>query len=257
MSFVRIWVLAVNVFREVIRDRTLYVIGLFAILQAISRRLLVEVAATTENKIYMDFGLASIAILSVIVTVFVGTGLINKEIEKRTVLTLIPKPITRTEFIIGKHLGLCGVLAVLLAAMTVIYLAFLSFSHISYPLGALLLSVVYLFIELCLLTAVSLLFGVFTSSLIAIVLTFAVYLAGHLSQDIVKLGDLSKNSELQHLTQGLYLVLPDLSLLDLKNQAVYGILPPPEILLSHAVYGVLYTVLLLAITILIFVRRQF
>lgn len=257
MSWARIWVLAINVFREVIRDRILYVIGLFAVLQAISRRLLVEVAATTENKLYLDFGIASIGILSVIVAVFVGTSLINKEIEKRTLLTLIPKPITRAEFIIGKHLGLSGVLAVLLAAMTVIYLAFLSWSQINYPLGALLISVVYLLIELCLLTSVALLFGVFTSSLIALVLTFAVYLAGHLSQDIVKLGDLSKNPELQQLTQGLYLVLPDLSRLDLKNQAVYGFLPPPETLLANALYGLLYTVLLLAITILIFTRRQF
>lgn len=257
MSLARIWVLAVNVFREVIRDRILYIIGLFAVLQAISQRLLMEVAATTENKIYLDFGIASINIFGVIVAVFVGTGLINKEIEKRTVLAIIPKPITRAEFIVGKHLGLSGVLGVLVAAMTVIYLVFLSWSQIPYPFGALVISILYLFIELSLLTSVAILFGVFTSSLIAIMLTFAVYLAGHLSQDIVKLGDLSKNPELQQLTQSLYLVLPDLSRLDLKNQAVYGMVPPPETLLINALYGLFYTVLLLAIAIVIFTRRQF
>lgn len=257
MSLTRIWVLAVNVFREVIRDRILYIIGLFAVLQAIAQRLLQEVAATTENKIYLDFGVASISIFSVIVAVFVGTGLINKEIEKRTVLALIPKPITRAELIIGKHLGLSGVLGVLVAAMTVIYLAFLSWSQIPYSFGALLISIFYLFIELSLLTSVALLFGVFTSSLIAVILTFAVYLAGHLSQDIVKLGDLSKNPELQQLIQSLYLVLPDLSRLDLKNQAVYGLLPSPETLITNGLYGFLYTILLLAIAILIFTRRQF
>ena len=172
-------------------------------------------------------------------------------------MAIIPKPITRAEFIVGKHLGLSGVLGVLVAAMTVIYLVFLSWSQIPYPFGALVISILYLFIELSLLTSVAILFGVFTSSLIAIMLTFAVYLAGHLSQDIVKLGDLSKNPELQQLTQSLYLVLPDLSRLDLKNQAVYGMVPPPETLLINALYGLFYTVLLLAIAIVIFTRRQF
>lgn len=257
MSFARIWAIASNGFREVIRDRILYLIGLFALLLVIALRLLPEVAATNENKIFLDVGLAAIEILGVIVAVFVGTGLINKEIEKRTVLVLIPKPVSRAEFIIGKHFGLSGVLAVLTVAMTVIYLILLSFSKIDYPLGSILVSTLYLFLELSLLTAVALTFGVFTSSLLATLLSFAVYLMGNLSRDIVASGNLSRNSSIESLTQSLYLVLPDLSRLNLKNEAVYGILPSLQTLLGNAVYGVLYTVLLLAIAILIFSRRQF
>ncbi len=257
MSFARIWAIASNGFREVIRDRILYLIGLFALLLVIALRLLPEVAATNENKIFLDVGLAAIEILGVIVAVFVGTGLINKEIEKRTVLVLIPKPVSRAEFIIGKHFGLSGVLAVLTVAMTVIYLILLSFSKIDYPLGSILVSTLYLFLELSLLTAVALVFGVFTSSLLATLLSFAVYLMGNLSRDIVASGNLSRNSSIESLTQSLYLVLPDLSRLNLKNEAVYGILPSLQTLLGNAVYGVFYTVLLLAIAILIFSRRQF
>jgi len=257
MSLGRIWAIASNGFREVIRDRILYIIGLFALLTIAAWRLLPEVAAGTEDKILLDFGLASATVLGVIVAIFVGTGLINKEIEKRTVLVLIPKPLSRAEFIIGKHLGLSAVLGVLVAAMTVIYLVVLSLSKISYPLGSILISELFLFLELSLITAVALLFGVFTSSIVATLLSFAVYLVGHLSQDMVKLASLTKNPSFQQATERLYLVLPDLSRLDLKNQAVYGLLPPADQLLTNALYGLVYTVLLLAIAILIFSRRDF
>ena len=257
MSFGRIWAIASNGFREVIRDRVLYLIGLFALLLVIALRMLPQVAATTENKIFLDFGLAGIEILGVIVALFVGTGLINKEIEKRTVLVLISKPINRAEFIIGKHLGLSAVLAVLIVAMTVIYLMLLTFSKIEYSLGSILVSMLYLFLMLSLLTAVALVFGVFTSSLLATLLTFGIYLMGNLSPDLLKLGKLSENSTLRQLTEGLYLVLPDLSRLNLKNEAVYSLLPSPLTLLSNGVYGLFYTALLLAIAILIFWQREF
>ena len=257
MSIARIWAIASNGFREVIRDRVLYLIGFFALLLVLALQLLPEVAATTEDKIFLDFGLAAISILGVVVAIFVGTNLINKEIDKRTLLVLIPKPLNRAEFIIGKHLGLVGVLAILIVAMTGIYLVLLSFSRVEYPLGTILVSTLYQFLELSLITAVALLFSVFTSSILAALLTFGVYLMGNLSRDLLELGNISRNPNVQTLTQGLYLVLPDLSSLNLKNEAVYGILPSPVTLLGHGLYGLLYTVLLLAIAILIFSRREF
>ncbi len=257
MNVGRIWAVASNGFREVIRDRVLYLIGFFALLLIIAMRLLPEVATTTSDKIVIDFGLAAIEILGVIVAVFVGTGLINKEIEKRTVLVLIAKPLSRSEFILGKHLGLSGVLGVLVFAMAVSYLALLSLGRIDYPLASILVSSLFLFLELCLITAVALVFGVFTSSLLATMLSFGVYLMGNLSRDLVELGNLSKNSSIQAMTEGLYLVLPDLSRLNLKNEAVYSILPSAMTLLSNGVYALFYTTILLAIAILLFSRRQF
>lgn len=254
---VRIWAIATNGFREVIRDRVLYLIGFFALLLGIALLLLPEISAGTHEKIFLDFGLGAIGLLSVVVAVFVGTGLINKEIEKRTVLVLIPKPISRSEFIIGKHLGLCAVLAVLVAVMTLIYFGLLSVSEITYPLATIAVSLLYLLLELILLTAVAMVFGVFTSSILATLLSFGVYLMGHVSHDLVELGKLSKNASIEFFTQSLYLVLPDLSRLNLRNEAVYGLLPPPLELLGHAAYGILYTVLLLAIAILLFSRREF
>ncbi|NEP52794.1 MAG: ABC transporter permease [Moorea sp. SIO3C2] len=257
MSLARIWAIAANGFREVIRDRVLYLIGFFALALGIALRLLPEVAATTQDKIFLDLGLAAMGILGVIVAVFVGTGLINKEIEKRTVLVLIPKPLSRAEFIIGKHLGLSGVLAVLVVAMTAIYLLGLRVSSIEYPVVSILVSVLYQFLELSLITAVALMFGVFTSSLLATLLTFGIYMMGHLSRDLVELSKLSENPGIEQMTETLYLVIPDLSRLNLKNDAVYGVLPPFPELFLNGLYGLLYIVLLLAIAILIFWQREF
>jgi ABC-type transport system involved in multi-copper enzyme maturation permease subunit len=257
MNIGRIFAIAANVFREVIRDRVLYLIGLFSLFLVACFRLVPEVAATTENKIILDLGLAAMHLLGLVVAIFVGTGLVNKEIEKRTVLVLMAKPISRTEFIVGKHLGLTAVLAVLVAAMTAIFIALLSFNRVAYPLFSLLVSSLFLWLQLSLIAAIAIAFGVFTGSLLATLLTFMAFLMGSFSANLVTLGAQSKDATITAVTRNLYLVLPDLSRLDLKNQAVYSLLPPVNTLLLNAGYGVLYIILLLAIATLLFSRREF
>ena len=257
MNLFRIWAIAANGFREVIRDRILYVIGFFAIFLALALRLLPEISVGADGKIFLDLGLAATSLLGAIVAIFVGTGLINKEIEKKTVLVLIPKPISRTEFIVGKHLGLSAVLAAMIAIMTVIYLAMLYWAKIPFSLSSILLSQAFLFLELAVLTAVAILFGVFTSSILATLFSFGIYFMGHISKDLLKLGAITKNANIETLTKSLYLVLPNLERFNLKNDAVYGLLPTSSELFSTFLYGILYIVLLLTIANLIFSRRQF
>ena len=259
MNVQRVWVIAQNVFREVIRDRILYLIGFFAVILIVISLLLPQISANTQDKILLDVGMAGIAIAGLVTAVFVGTGLVNKEIEKRTVFVLIAKPISRVEFIVGKHLGLTAVLAVLIIAMTMIYFGVLSFHQVSYPVGSLAIASFYTLLELSLVTAIAILFGVFTSSLLSTILTFAMYIMGHLSPDLVELAKLAKNPSLEQLTENMYLVLPDLSRLNLRNAAVYGseLMPEPTELLSSGVYAIAYIVLLLTIANLIFSRRQF
>lgn len=257
ISILRIWVIAANGFREVIRDRILYFIGFFALLMAFAWRLLPEIAVGTHQKIFLDLGLAAIGLLGVIVAVFVGTGLINKEIDKRTILVLIPKPLSRAEFILGKHLGLSGVLAVMLGVMLVIYLLMLLGMKVSFQPLPLIVSVFYLGLELILIAAVAIAFGVFTSSILATLMTFGVYLMGHISKDLIQLGIISKNPNILAITKNIYLILPDLERLNFRNEAVYGLLPSAYVLIANALYSLVYTGLLLGISILIFSRRQF
>ncbi|MFM6062764.1 MAG: ABC transporter permease [Microcystis aeruginosa] len=257
ISILRIWAIAANSFREVIRDRILYFIGFFALLMAFAWRLLPEIAVGTHEKIFLDLGLAAIGLLGVIVAVFVGTGLINKEIDKKTILVLIPKPLSRAEFILGKHLGLSGVLAVMLGVMLVIYLLMLLGMKVSFQPLPLIVSVFYLGLELILIAAVAIAFGVFTSSILATLMTFGVYLMGHISKDLIQLGIISKNPNILAITKNIYLILPDLERLNFRNEAVYGLLPSADVLIANALYSLVYTGLLLGISILIFSRRQF
>lgn len=259
MNVIRTVAMAKNVFQEVIRDRILYIIPLYALILAIAFRAIPEFTATSSDKIFLDFGLATMNIIGLIVAIFIGTGLVNKEIEKRTILVLIAKPISRSEFIASKYLGLSAIIAVLIVIMTMIYLGFLQIGKISYPMTSIFLATLFMFFQLCLITAVAITLGVFTSSLIATALTYAVYLMGNITQDLLALGKLSSNPTMERITQSLYLILPDLSRLDLKNDAVYGLqaLPDTITLIINAVYGLLYSFMLLAFAILIFLRREF
>jgi ABC-type transport system involved in multi-copper enzyme maturation permease subunit len=259
MNFIRMSVIAKNVFREVVRDRILYIIGIYTLILALAIRFLPDFAASTEDKMFLDFGLAAMSVLGLIVAVFLGTGLVNKEIEKRTLLVLISKPISRSEFITAKYLGLSSVLAVLITFMTAIYLVFLQIGQIPYPVSSILIASIFLFLQLSLVAAIAITLGVFTSSLLATALTFGVYLMGNITHDLLQFGRISNNLGLARMTQLLYLVVPDLSRLDLKNDAVYGIaaIPNSATLIANVGYGLLYIIMLLAVAVFIFSQKEF
>jgi ABC-type transport system involved in multi-copper enzyme maturation permease subunit len=172
---------------------------------------------------------------------------------------LLAKPVSPWEFIVGKHLGLSAVLAVLLAGLGLMFAAMLGITGVSFSFPSLALATGFMLLEAMLLTEVAILFGVFTSSLLATLLTFAVYLMGHLTQDLVAFSQIAENPGLQRLTQGIYLVLPDLERLNLRNLAVYGLdlLPDPLTLLAHLAYALVYSALLLLLATVVFSRRQF
>jgi Cu-processing system permease protein len=258
MNIVRVWAIGTNVFREVFRERVLYVAALFGVALVTAVLLLNEVSGGAEGKISLDVGLAGISLLGLMIAAFVGAGLINKEIEKKTALVLIAKPMSHAEFIVGKHLGLTSILGVLVVLMNLMLFGVLIWRGIPFSWGALTVSGLFLILELSLLTAVALFFGVFTSSLVATILTFAVYFMGHFSPNLVALSQSIKTESVKNIVKGIYLFFPDLSRLDIKNQyAVYGLLPDASTMTVNAGYGVVYIVLLLAIASLIFSRREF
>jgi Cu-processing system permease protein len=257
MNIARIWAIGSNVFREVFRERVLYIAALYGVALVIAVLLLNEVSGGAEGKISLDVGLAGISLLGLTVAAFVGAGLMNKEIEKKTALVLMAKPMSHAEFIVGKHLGLTSILAVLVTLMSAMLFGVMSWRGIPFNLGTLTVSELYLILELSLISAVALLFGVFTSSLVATVLTFAFYLMGRYSQNLVTLSQSIKTDSVKSIVKGIYLIFPDLSRLNLTDKAVYGILPDSATLALNAGYGVLYIVLVLAIASLIFSRREF
>ena len=257
MNLRRIWAIAANVFRGVLRERVIYIVGLYTIVFVLAVLFLNEVSVGTEGKISLDVGLAGMALLGLAVAAFEGGNLVRKEIEKKTALVLLAKPMSRAEFIVGKHLGLSGVLMVLIALMTVVFLTIMNWRQIDYNFGSMVTASAYIGLELALMSAVAVLFGVLTSSLMATVLTFTAYFMVHLSHNLLKLTDEIEAEGVKAIAKGIYYIFPDLSRLDLKSQAVYGLLPEPGVLVANAGYGAVYVVLLLAIATWLFSFREF
>jgi ABC-type transport system involved in multi-copper enzyme maturation permease subunit len=259
VNAIRVWAVASNVFRETIRDRILYLIVFFALLLLMGARLLPDLSAGAEFKLILDLGLGVINLFGLVVAVFLGTSLLNKEIDKRTIFVLVAKPLGRAEFILGKHLGLAAVLALLLALMSLCFFAVCLIQGV--PLadltGALLLALLFAYVELLLIVAAALFFGSFASSVMASIFTFSLYLVGHFSQDLLRLGAISKNPSVEQVTRALYMVLPDLERLNLRNGAVFGQIPAGGDLAIAGVYGLLYTGILLGLAVAIFSRREF
>jgi ABC-type transport system involved in multi-copper enzyme maturation permease subunit len=191
------------------------------------------------------------------VAVLVGASLINQEVERRTILALLAKPVSPTEFVVGKHLGLAAVLTVLVTALGLVFLTVMMIQGVTVPLPSLLWAIGFTAVEAVVLAAIALFFGSFTSTILATLLSLATYLMGHLSANLVGLTTLSDNPGLTHLAQTLYLVLPDLERFNLRNQAVYGtaLLPDLPTLVNHLLYGVVYIALLLGLASLAFSRR--
>jgi len=234
LSLGRVWAIATNVFRETVREQVLYLSLLYTVIVVSAMLMLPEFVA-----------------------VLVGTNLINKEIDKRTIFILIAKPMHRTEFVLGKHLGLTAVIGALVSIMTVIFIALMAIKNIPIPIPAILTANFFIFWQIMLLGAIAIFFGSFSGSLIASLLTLAAYLIGNFSRDLLLLGEISKHPSLQTVTRTFYMILPDLSRANLKNEAVYNILPSFLDMFNNGVYILSYALLTLAIAILIFARRQF
>lgn len=255
----RVWAIAANVIRELWRAKVSYFLAAYGLVMVLAVALLPEIAAgNTTGKILLDVTLAGSSLLGLAVVVFIGTRLLDREIERRTILLSIAKPLSPTEFILGKHLGLSVMLMIIALAATGLGLAvLLPTGRVIVDWGAIALTTLFSLVELILIAAIALLFSVLTNGVLASGLTLAVYFMGHLSQDLLTIGVQLDNPWLQRLTEMLYLVLPDLERLNLKNLAVYGILPEPSTLGVSLLYGGGYTVIVLCITTFLFARREF
>jgi len=247
--------MAANTFREAIRDRILYLLLAFAILMIGSSRLLSLLTVGAEEKIVKDIGLASISLFGVATAIFVGVGLVFKEIEKRTVYTLVSKPIGRSQFILGKYLGLVMVLAVNVAVMTFFFFALLLAK--GWMDAGLTSAVVLIFVELLLVTAIAILFSSFSTPILSSLFTVTFYIIGHLSWGLLLLAEKVEGEAARFVCKLLYQLLPNLEALNVKGLVVHGRDVPLDQVLFASLYGVSYTVIVLVVSVIIFRRRDF
>lgn len=262
-------IVAVNVFRESVRDRVLYNLVLFAVLLISSSYLLGQLTAGQDVKIIKDLGLAATSIFGLFIAIFIGIGLVSKEVERRSIYALLSKPVSRSQFIAGKYAGLVLTLAVNVTVMAValyLVLAYMSWTEAPAfragwdapgPDPALLKALLLIFIELMLITALALFFSTFSSPILSAALTFGLYVAGHFNADLKNFDRVVSSRPAVWLARGAYHVLPDLSAFDVKTEVVHGLPVTAGYLASTAVYGLAYILALLLVATVIFSRRDF
>jgi ABC-type transport system involved in multi-copper enzyme maturation permease subunit len=215
-------VIARNTFKEAVRDRILYLLLFFSGLSIILSRVLAVLTVGDRVKVVKDVGLASISFFGALMAILIGTGLVYKEIEKRTIFTLISKPIRRAEFLLGKFFGL-----------------------------------VLIFMELILLTAVAVLFSCFSTPILSSLFALSFYLIGHFSWGLETLIKKTPAGAGRTFLRILYTLLPDLENFNIKTEVVQNLPLPAGLWLGAAGYGAAYTAFVLLLAYLVFRRRDF
>jgi ABC-type transport system involved in multi-copper enzyme maturation permease subunit len=245
-----------NTFRQALRDKVLYVLFFFGILTIGSGALIGPLSLGEAPKISKDLALAAISIFGVLIAILIGTRLVYEEMEKKTIYLIVPKPIKRWQFLLGKYLGLMCVLALILLAMTIVLVLYIVLSEGRFEFR-LLEAVLLTYFELALVTAVATLFSTFATPVGSGIFAFAVFFVGHVTRDLRALGEISDSSAVKLFTSIAYYLLPNLSNFNIRGEVVHGV-PVPLSQLAYAMaYGLMYAVILLVLAVLAFQRRDF
>jgi ABC-type transport system involved in multi-copper enzyme maturation permease subunit len=270
MSSVRtIGTVAVSVFRESVRDKVLYNLVAFAVLLMAASYLIGQLTAGQDIKIIKDLGLAAIATFGLMIAVFIGIGLVWKEVERRSIYSLLSKPLSRGEFILGKYCGLGLTLLINILVMVVAWYAVLAYMattvspevRAGWPAPAtdlgMLRAVGLIVIELMLVTAIALFFSTFSSPFLSAGFTLGLWVVGHFNADLKNFESVVDSRAAAWLAHALYYVLPNFSAFDIKQQVVYAQAVPAGYLASTALYGAVYIAFLLTASVAVFSRRDF
>ena len=252
----KIKAIALNTFKEAIRDRILYLLLFFAGVCIVFSRILALLTIGDRIKIIKDVGLASLSLFGALMAILMGTGLVYKEIDKKTIYTLLAKPIHRFQFLLGKYFGLVLTLFVMLSSMSVIFLAVI-FLHTFTVEWEMLVAILFIFLEVCLITSVAMLFSCFSTPILSSLLSLSFFLIGHLSWGLKTLIDKIKPGFGKVMAQILYHIAPDLENFNLKTEIVHDLPIPPQIFLFSTFYWMAYTLAILILALVVFKKRDF
>ena len=255
-ALARVWTIAMNTVREAVRSKLLYVLLFFAVLMILSSTFLAALSYVERERILQDVGLAAIRLFGVAIAIFVGVGLIYKEVDRRTVQTILSKPLTRAEFLLGKFVGLVIAIWMQMAIMVTVFGAVslasgaaLSATHAA----AFLLTAV----ELALVVAIAAFFSAFTTPMLASFFSSALWLVGNLTRNLRDIGAASELESVRAVTLWLHRLLPDLDSFNLSIEAAHGLPITASDVWLAIFYGFAYIAIVLLGAVAVFERRDF
>ncbi|HYH00440.1 MAG TPA: ABC transporter permease [Terriglobales bacterium] len=253
----RIKSIAFNTFREAVRDRVLYNLIVFALLMVASSVLFGQISIGIERLILVNLGLTAISVFGIVIAIFIGIGLVSKEIEKRTLYTVLARPVRRWEFIVGKFFGLTGTLVVNAFFMAVgFFLALLVVVHrFETRDGWLLVALYFIVLQFVIITAVTLFFSTFSSPLLSAVFTLAIVVIGTFAEDLRAFAAMMHGVP-RWIAMAAAHVVPNFASLNVISTVAHGNGVAGSLIGLNTLYAVLYAGAAIAGAIIIFERRN-
>ncbi|MBN2171050.1 MAG: ABC transporter permease [Candidatus Krumholzibacteriota bacterium] len=251
----RVGVLVLYSVQETLRDRLL--LGLLAAgaILLLLVGLLAPMTLGAREKTFHDLGLAWIHLSGVLILLVLGAWTLHRERERGIWLTILTRPVTRAEYVLGRLLGLLCTLALALLGSALVYSLVGWITGLG-PTAGLGISLAYNFLEMSILAGLILLFSTFSGFALTVFLAMAVFFAGHLSADLLRLAALTDNSLARSLATAFHWLLPHLELFRVRNALVAGTAPAPLEALRDLGYALAYLGALAGIAITVFLRRE-
>lgn len=253
----RIWHIGANTFREAVRDRVLYNLIAFALLMSGAAVLVGQISIGIERLVVINLGLTAISLFGIVIAIFIGIGLVSKEIDKRTLYTVLSRPVRRWEFIAGKFFGLWGTLVVntFFMAIGVFAALFYVSHHLTHTDAGIVVALYFIILQFIIITALALLFSSFSSSLLSAIFTFALFVIGSFAEDLRGFARLTHGVARWLATGAAYLV-PNFSALNVISQVAHDAGISRQLMAYNTLYALVYTLAVLSATALIFERRN-
>jgi len=253
----RIFHIAANTFREAVRDRVLYNLIAFALLLSAAAILVGQISIDIERLVVVNLGLSAVSLFGIVIAIFIGIGLVSKEIEKRTLYTVLSRPVARWEFIAGKFFGLSGTLVVntLCMALGVFAALFYVARHLYAADAWVLIAIYFIVLQFVIVTALALFFSSFSSPLLSAVFAFCLFVSGTFAEDLRGFAQMTHGFT-RWLAAGAVYAIPNFSALNVISQVAHGNSVGPQLIFWNTAYALVYTVAVLSLAILIFERRN-
>jgi ABC-type transport system involved in multi-copper enzyme maturation permease subunit len=247
---------ALNGFREARRNRVTVVLALFALAMLLSSTLVTDVTVHTFDRVLTDLGLGVMSSMLALLAIFLSSGLLSREIERRSIFLIVSKPISRGLFLVGRLAGNMMTLTVLMLGMTAVFVLELNMFHSPFT-RVQMTALGVQWVELFLLTSLGFVLSSFSSQIVSGAVTTGIYFAGHLSGDIYELSRKSSIAAVKLIGKAIYYTLPNLSRLNFRPNASYAINVPSQAIAESVGYGLAYAIGLVVVAIIIFSRRDF
>ena len=254
----RIVAIASNTFREAVRDRVLYNLIAFALLMSGAAILVGQISIDIERLVVVNLGLTAVSLFGVVIAIFIGIGLVSKEIEKKTLYTVLSRPVRRWEFIVGKFIGLTGTLVVNTLCMAVgVFAALLYVAHkFHQPDAWILVALYFIVLQFIILCALTLLFSSFSSPILSAVFAFSLFIIGSFAEDLRGFAAMTHIGLTRWLATAAAYLVPNFSALNIISSVAHEQPVAARLILYNTAYALFYAGMAICGAVLIFERRN-